>query len=99
MPLSREEERRRLLEKARLLWRLVTTTAGVGDLAEPLRRVERNFAHLSKGQRTTVAMIAMEFEKGCHEINEEAKPENKPEIVAAEVIQPDEIIPPGAPKD
>lgn len=98
MPLSREEERRRLVEKARLLWRLVTTTAGVGDLAEPLRRVEREFSHLSRGQRTTVAMIAMEFEKGCHVINE-AKPEAKSEEGKPEVVQPDEIIPPGTPKD
>ncbi len=73
MPLSREEKKRRAIEKGKLLWKLVTTTAGVGDLAEPLRRVERNFAHLSKGQQITVVMIAQLFEEGIYGINEETK--------------------------
>jgi len=91
MQLSREEERRRLRAKSELLWRLVTTTAGVADLAEPMKRVERHFDRLTKGQRTTIAVIAQQFAKGCHEIDAEA---SKPEEVKAEVVQPDEIIPP-----
>lgn len=68
--VTREEKRRRALEKGKLLWKLVTTTAGVGDLAEPMRRVERNFAHLAKGQQITVVLIAQLFEEGINEINE-----------------------------
>jgi hypothetical protein len=74
--VNREEKRRRALEKGKLLWKLVTTTAGVGDLAEPLRRVERNFAHLSKGQQITVVMIAQLFEEGLYAINETPKKED-----------------------
>jgi len=73
MSLSREEKKRRAIEKGKLLWKLVTTTAGVGDLAEPMRRVERNFAHLAKGQQITVVMIAQLFEEGINGINEEPK--------------------------
>jgi hypothetical protein len=99
--LTREEEKRRLTEKAKLLWRLVTSTPGVADLAEPMRRVERNFAHLSSGQRTTVAIIAKLFEDGCHGINEVQKetpvqPESSPvQSETPQAIQPDEVIPPG----
>lgn len=71
--MTREEKKRRAVEKGKLLWKLVTTTAGVGDLAEPLRRVERNFAHLSKGQQITVVMIAQLMEEGINGINEEPK--------------------------
>jgi len=71
--MTREEKKRRAVEKGKLLWKLVTTTAGVGDLAEPMRRVERNFAHLSKGQQITVVMIAHLFEEGINGINEEPK--------------------------
>ncbi len=74
--VTREEKRRRAIEKGKLLWKLVTTTAGVGDLAEPMRRVERNFAHLSKGQQITVVMIAQLFEEGCNDINETTKKED-----------------------
>jgi hypothetical protein len=95
--VTREEARRRLVAKAKLLWKLVTTTAGVGDLAEPMARVERNFTHLSSGQRTTVALIAKQFEEGCHAINEDekeaetaSKTEGKPEVVTLEVIPPGE---------
>lgn len=98
MQLTREEQKRRLLAKAELLWRLVTTTPGVADLAEPMKRVERHFDRLTKGQRTTIAVIAQQFAKGCHEIDAEevkAKAESKPEEVQAEVVQPDEVIPPG----
>ena len=79
--VTREEKRRRALEKGKLLWKLVTTTAGVGDLAEPMRRVERNFAHLAKGQQITVVMIAQLFEEGINEINEtkQGKGETKTE--------------------
>lgn len=90
MQLTREEQKRRLLAKAELLWRLVTTTPGVGDLAEPMKRVERHFERLTKDQRTTIAVIAQQFDKGCHEIDAEEKP--KP--IQAEVVQPDEVIPP-----
>ncbi len=75
--VTREEKRRRAIEKGKLLWKLVTTTAGVGDLAEPLRRVERNFAHLSKGQQITVVMIAQLFEEGINGINETPKKEDE----------------------
>lgn len=71
--MTREEKKRRAVEKGKLLWKLVTSTAGVGDLAEPLRRVERNFAHLSKGQQITVVMIAQLMEEGINGINEEPK--------------------------
>jgi hypothetical protein len=100
MQLTREEERRRLRAKAELLWLLVTTTPGVGDLAEPMKRVERHFDRLSKGQRTTIAVIAQQFAKGCHDIDAEGKPEEvKAESVQAEIVQPDEVIPPGGEKE
>lgn len=63
------EEKRKLKAKAELLWRLVTTTSGVADLAEPMRRVEHHFDRLTKRQQVTVAMIAHEFDRGCHEID------------------------------
>jgi hypothetical protein len=90
--LTREEKKRRAIEKGKLLWKLVTTTAGVGDLAEPLRRVERNFVHLSKGQQITVVMIAHLFEEGIDAINEGPKVTTsepvKPEVIDAELIPP-----------
>lgn len=94
MQLTREEERRRLRKKSELLWQLVTTTAGVADLAEPMKRVERHFQRLTKGQRTTIAVIAQQLAKGFHEIDAEAKTETKAEEIKAEVVNPDEIIPP-----
>lgn len=92
-----EMNKETLLKKAQLLWRLVTTTAGVADLAEPMKRVERNFERLSKGQRLTIAVIAAAFDKGSHEIDAQAKPASEapqaqPETVAAEDV---EVIPPG----
>jgi hypothetical protein len=81
---ARNLKREQLIEKCKLLWKLVTTTPGVVDLAEPMKRVERDFDRLTKGQRLTVAVITTSFEKGCHEI------ENK------EAITPDEYQ--GAPK-
>jgi len=96
-----EMNKETLLKKAQLLWRLVTSTAGVADLAEPMKRVERNFDHLSKGQRLTIAVIAAAFDRGIHAIDKEAEGsatqaqasqgETKPETVAAEEV---EIIPP-----
>lgn len=75
MTQSRVSEQKRLRKKAELLWRLVTTTAGVADLAEPMKRVEHYFERLTKRQRVTVAMIATQFEKGCHEIDAEIEAE------------------------
>lgn len=75
MSQSRASEQKKLRKKAELLWRLVTTTAGVADLAEPMKRVEHYFERLTKRQRVTVAMIATQFEKGCHEIDSEIEAE------------------------
>jgi len=101
MQLTREEERRRLRAKSELLWRLVTTTAGVADLTEPMKRLEVHFERLTKGQRTTIAVIAQQLAKGFHEIDqaksEEVKAETKAETKTedkAEAIEPDEVIPP-----
>lgn len=103
MSQSRVSEQKKLRKKAELLWRLVTTTAGVADLAEPMKRVEHYFERLTKRQRVTVAMIATQFEKGCHEIDSEIEAEtaqeNQVEEKAPQVapgpqaIEPDEIIP------
>jgi len=93
---EQKKQRRVLLKQSELLWKLVTTTAGITDLTEPMKRAERHFERLTKGQRTTIAVIASQFVKGCHEIekaeeasSEEAKPEEKPVAVEA-----DEVIPP-----
>jgi hypothetical protein len=71
-----------------------------------MKRVERNFDRLSKGQRLTIAVIAAAFDRGIHDIDKEAEGsatqakatqaqapqgETKPETVAAEEV---EIIPP-----
>lgn len=84
--MTREETRRRLVAKAKLLWKLVTTTAGVGHLAEPMARIERDFAHLSSGQRTTVALIAQQLQEGFDAINDEGKKKTEAEILEAEII-------------
>lgn len=75
-----------LRRKAELLWKLVTTTAGVADLAEPMKRAEFHFERLTKRQRVTVAMIAKQFDEGCHAIDQ-TQQETGP-------IIPDEVIPP-----
>ena len=75
MTQLRVTEQKKLKRKAELLWRLVTTTAGVADLAEPMKRVEHYFERLTKRQRVTVAMIVTQFEKGCHEIDSEIEAE------------------------
>jgi len=109
MSQSRVSEQKRLRKKAELLWRLVTTTAGVADLAEPMKRVEHYFERLTKRQRVTVAMIVTQFEKGCHEIDSEIEAEaaqetqveekdntgKAPEVAQGpQVIEADEVIPP-----
>ena len=110
MSQLRVTEQKKLKRKAELLWRLVTTTAGVADLAEPMKRVEHYFERLTKRQRVTVAMIVTQFEKGCHEIDSEIEAEAAQETQVEEkdttgkapqvapgpqVIEPDEIIPAG----
>lgn len=75
MTQSRVSEQKKLRRKSELLWRLVTTTAGVADLAEPMKRVEHYFERLTKRQRVTVAIIVTQFEKGCHEIDSEIEAE------------------------
>lgn len=109
MSQSRVSEQKKLKRKAELLWQLVTTTAGVADLAEPMKRVEHYFERLTKRQRVTVAMIVTQFEKGCHEIDseieaeaaQETQVEESPTIGTApqasqapQAVEADEIIPP-----
>ncbi|MDD5538083.1 MAG: hypothetical protein PHF12_03840 [Candidatus Omnitrophica bacterium] len=92
-----KKEKRKLKRQAELLWRLVTTTAGVADLAEPMKRAEYHFDRLTQRQRITVAVIAKQLAEGFHEIEteEDAREEEAPETVTAEVVQPDAVIPPG----
>ena len=93
-------EKQKLKRKAELLWRLVTTTAGVADLTEPIKRVEHYFDRLTRRQQTTVAVIALQLDRGFHEIDQEedkAEATQAPEIkqaAQAEVITPDAILPP-----
>jgi hypothetical protein len=75
MTQSRVSEQKKLKKKAELLWRLVTTTAGVADLAEPMKRVEHYFERLTKRQRVTVAMIVTQLVKGFNEIDAEIEAE------------------------
>lgn len=93
-----KKEKRKLKRKAELLWKLVTTTAGVADLAEPMKRAEYHFERLTQRQRITVAVIAKQLAEGFHEIDteEEARQEESPSTITAEVVTPDEVIPPGA---
>lgn len=92
--LTREEQRRRLRAKSELLWRLVTTTPGVTDLAEPMKRVERFFERLTKAQRTTIAVIAQQLTEGYHAIDGKEIEEIETKTVRAEILEPDAIIPP-----
>lgn len=89
---DRKEEARRLKEKAKLLWLLVTTTSGVPDLAEPMKRAEHDFSRLTKAQRLTVAVIANQFAKGCDEIDTREIEKVKQTVVNPEEV---EVIPPG----
>lgn len=91
-----KKEKRKLKRQAELLWKLVTTTAGVADLAEPMKRAEYHFDRLSQRQRVTVAVIAKQLAEGFHaiEVEEEARQEEAPAITA-EVVTPDAVINPG----
>lgn len=86
-----KKEKRKLKRKAELLWRLVTTTAGVADLAEPMKRAEYHFERLGQRQRITVAVIAKQLAEGFHAIDQEEEAREE----APEVVTPDEVIPPG----
>ncbi len=92
-----KKEKRKLKRKAELLWKLVTTTAGVADLAEPMKRAEFHFDRLTQRQRITVAVIAKQLAEGFHDIDteEEARQEESPSTVTAEVVTPDAVISPG----
>ncbi len=96
-----EKEKRKLRRQAELLWRLVSTTAGVADLAEPMKRAEFHFERLSKRQRVTVAVIAKQLVEGFHAIEkeeedrtEETRTEEAPTVAQTSAIEPDEVIPP-----
>lgn len=95
---QKAKEKRKLKRQAELLWRLVTTTPGVADLAEPMKRVEHFFERLTTRQRVTVAVIASQLAKGFHDIEqeEEARQEEttQPAVVAVVAVEPDEVIPP-----
>ncbi len=91
-------EKRKLKRQAELLWKLVTTTAGVADLAEPMKRAEFHFDRLTSRQRVTVAVIAKQLAEGFHaiETEEDAREEEATtsEPITAEVVTPDAVIPP-----
>jgi hypothetical protein len=105
---TRKRDKRILLKKAQLLWKLVTTTTGVADLAEPMKRAERDFDRLSKGQRLTIAVIASTFDRGCHEIDTQEGSSTQGSSTGGTVqatqaqafetvtesVTPDEVIPP-----
>jgi hypothetical protein len=88
---TKAKAKTRLRRQAELLWRLVSTTPGVADLAEPMKRAEFHFERLTQRQRVTVAVIAKQLAEGFHDIEKDE--ENREE--AAEALTPDEIIPPG----
>ena len=91
-----KKDKRKLKRQAELLWRLVSTTAGVADLAEPMKRAEFHFERLTQRQRVTVAVIAKQLAEGFHaiEVEEEARQEASTETTA-EVVTPDAVIAPG----
>lgn len=103
---KRALEKRKLKRQAELLWHLVTTTPGVADLAEPMKRVEHFFERLTQRQRVTVAVIASQLMKGFNEIEKEENEKARQELTQASdtapqvapqtaAIEPDEVIPPG----
>lgn len=87
--LKRKTKLRRMSE---LLWKLVTTTPGVGDLAEPMKRAEFHFERLTQRQQVTIAIIAKQLVEGFDAIEEEIRQEAQEKAV--EAVTPDEIIPP-----
>jgi len=94
---TKTTEKRKLRRKAELLWKLVTTTAGVADLAEPMKRVEHHFERLTQRQRVTIAVIASQLAKGFNDIDqeEETRQEAAEAVETTPAIEADEIIPPG----
>lgn len=88
---TKAKAKTKLRRQAELLWRLVSTTPGVADLAEPMKRAEFHFERLTQRQRVTVAVIAKQLAEGFHAIEEEEDKRQE----AAEALTPDEIIPPG----
>lgn len=93
---QKAKEKRKLKRQAELLWRLVTTTPGVADLAEPMKRVEHFFERLTQRQRVTVAVIASQLAKGFHDIDKEEEARQEETTQTATVaVEPDEVIPPG----
>ena len=97
---NKAKEKRKLKRQAELLWRLVSTTAGVADLAEPMKRAEFHFERLTQRQRVTVAVIASQLARGFNEIDKEEEAaaqavETTTTGTTTEAITPDEVIPPG----
>lgn len=109
MTEDQKKEKRILKRQAELLWRLVTTTPGVANLAEPMKRAEYHFERLTQGQRVTVGVIALQLAKGFHEIEKEESERTRQETgqetgqastaqppqPRVVAIEPDEVIPPG----
>lgn len=91
---DKTKEKRKLKRQAELLWRLVTTTPGVADLAEPMKRVEHFFERLTQRQRVTVAVIASQLAKGFHDIETEEEARQETTQTATGAVEPDEVIPP-----
>jgi nitrate/TMAO reductase-like tetraheme cytochrome c subunit len=88
---KKAQDKRKLRRKAETLWRLVTTTGGVADLAEPMKRVEHHFERLTQRQRITIAVIASQFAKACHEIDAEEETRQEAQEKAAESDTPEPI--------
>lgn len=98
MSEDQKTEKRKLRRKAELLWRLVTTTEGVADLAEPMKRAEFHFERLTQRQRVTVAVIAAQLARGFNEIDKEEETAAQTQAsgtTRTEAVTPDEVIPPG----
>jgi hypothetical protein len=90
---TKTKAKTKLRRQAELLWRLVTTTPGVADLADPMKRAEFHFERLTQRQKVTVAVIAKQLAEGFHAIEEEISRQSQEET--SEAITPDEVIPPG----